>query len=231
MKLSSVVSSAALVAGTVLVSGPAVADPGVGVSDVSSVHYTAYRRGDSAVISLDSGSMSAEHGRFRIMGANGELLAGIPLEVDVDDIAFPVEARIDGRTATLTPVLDPARAHYKPAALPFEDQAPWKTPYDREAAAWSRLTTTITMGASFGAMAGALAAGVLGCLLGGVTGGIVTGPLATLFGAGPLAGCLIGAAALAPLGVLAGSIFVGAPIAAAAVIQYFTTINAPFPKK
>ncbi|WP_433197689.1 hypothetical protein ACQP1G_01730 [Nocardia sp. CA-107356] len=221
---------AALIAGSILTSVPAVAAP---IDDMSTdigpgVHYTAYQDGNAAVIAIDSGSIVIENGRFQLRSNSGDLLAGIPLEFNLDDIAFPIDARIDGRTATLTPVLDPARAHYKPAALPFEDQAPWKTPYDREVAAWARLTSTITMGAAAGAIVGAVGAGAIGCLLGGVTAGIATGPLATLFGAGPLAGCLIGAVALAPLGVIGGAIFVGAPIAAAAAIQYLTTVNQPF---
>ena len=57
---------------------------------------------------------------------------------------------------------------YKPVALPYQEFAPWKTPYDREVAAWTRMTQTITMGTAIGAIVGAVGAGLVGCVLGGV---------------------------------------------------------------
>ncbi|MGW4094627.1 hypothetical protein [Nocardia sp. NPDC004750] len=152
-------------------------------------------------------------------------------EFNVNNVAFPIDVQIDKHTARLTPSLDPARAQTKPVALPFQDQAPWKTPYDREVAAFSRMADTITVAGVVGGVAGAIGAGVIGCLLGGVTVAAATSPVAMMFGAGPVAGCLIGAGALAPVGAVAGALFVGAPVATAAVIQYFTTINEPFPAK
>ncbi|MGW2663764.1 hypothetical protein ACWCW7_22630 [Nocardia tengchongensis] len=211
--------------------GTATATPApapLNVDVAPGVNYKAYKDGTAAVITVDSGKLIVDNGQFQIRSNTGEVLAGVPLEYKVDDIAFPIDATIDGNTARLMPSLDPARAQYKPVAIPFQDQAPWKTPYEREQAAWNRMTQTISMGTSIGAMVGAVGSGAIGCLLGGVTLATATAPLATLFGIGPLAGCLIGAAALAPVGALAGSLFVGAPIAIAAFIQYQDTINAPF---
>lgn len=194
--------------------------PGVG--------YKAYKDGAAAVITVDAGQLIVDNGQFQIRSNDGRILAGVPLEVNVDDIAFPVDVVIEGDTASLTPVLDPARARYAPVALPFQDSAPWRSPYEREQAAWNRMTQTITIGAAVGAIVGAVGSGLIGCLLGGVAGAALTGPLATLLGAGPLAGCLIGAGAMAPIGMMAGSIVVGAPVAIAAFVQYQTTINEPF---
>ncbi len=70
--------------------------------------------------------------------------------------AAPIAADISDRTATLTPQLDMAKATYQPVALPFEDKAPWKNEYDREQAAWSRMTSTISMGATIGTLVGGL---------------------------------------------------------------------------
>ncbi|PSR69107.1 hypothetical protein C8258_06435 [Nocardia sp. MDA0666] len=195
------------------------------------VHYTAHNEGGTAIVSIDSGRLVVDHGQFQIQAADGSVLAGIPLEFNVDDIAFPIDAHIDGRTARLIPSLDPERAHARPVALPFQNQAPWKTPYDREAAAFSRMVGTITAAGAAGSITGAVGAGVIGCLLGGATLAVATSPIAMMFGAGPVAGCLIGAAALAPLGAVGGALVVGAPATIAAVIQYFTTINEPFPAK
>ncbi|MCP2315118.1 hypothetical protein APR12_000448 [Nocardia amikacinitolerans] len=135
------------------------------------VDYTASVDGNAAVITVDdAGRLAVDNGRFEIRSADGRILAGVPLEFNVDDIAFPIDAEIAGNTARLVPVLDPARAQYKPAALPFQEHAPWKTPYEREQAAFSRLAATVTMG-------------------------------------------------------------VGAPVATAAFIQYFSTINEPMPAR
>ncbi|MGY2006352.1 hypothetical protein ACW9HJ_01340 [Nocardia gipuzkoensis] len=211
--------------------GTAQAAPSLDVDVAPGVNYRAYQDGNAAVISIDSGSLTVVDGKFQIRGASGEVLAGVPLEYNFDDIAFPIEAKIDGTTARLTPVMDVDRARYNPVALPFEDTAPWKTPYEREVAAWTRMTSTIAMSATVSAIVGAVGAGTIGCLLGGVAGAVLTGPLATLFGAGPIAGCLIGAGALAPIGAIAGSILIGAPVAVAAFIQYQSTVTSPFPAK
>ncbi|SUE28902.1 Uncharacterised protein [Nocardia farcinica] len=146
------------------------------------------------------------------------------LEFTYDDIAFPSE----GDTARLISVVSMDRARYSAAALPFEDSSPWEAPYDREVAAWTRMTSTISMASTVSAVIGGVGSGVIGCLLGGIAGTALTGPLATLFGAGPLAGC---GAALAPIGAIVGALVIGAPVAIAAFIQYSNTVNAPFPAK
>ncbi|MEV0688331.1 hypothetical protein AB0I35_31180 [Nocardia sp. NPDC050378] len=125
---------------------------------------------------------------------DGTTVAATPLTFRLDEFELPIVAEIAGNTATLSPQLDASRAVYKPVALPFEDKAPWKSEYEREVAAWTRLTTTISTGAA------------IGTLVGGI-GGIL---------------------AVGALGTLAGQIFITAPVAIGAAIQYFTTINQPF---
>ncbi len=208
-------------------SPPAITDT-INVDLAPHVNYKANQVGDAAIITTDAGTLTVQNGQFQIRAASGEILAGAPLEYYVDDIAFPIDAQISGNTATLTPSIDVSRAWYHPAAMPFENQAPWKTPYEREVAAWSRMTTTISMGAAIGTLTGAVVGAGGGCVVGALAGLAATAALLTIFGAGPLAGCVVGALALGPLGALAGAIFVGAPIAIAAGAQYFTTINQPF---
>ena len=183
---------------------------------------------NSALIHTDFGSLVNENGMFKIKAANGTVLAGLPLSMRVDQFEFPIEAAINGHDATLTPKLDVAHAVYKPIALPFEDQAPWKTPYDREVAAFTRLKDTVATGAAIGVLTGTIGGGVIGCGLGALVGTAVTGVLLALFGAGPLAGCLAGAAIGVPLGAIVGAILVTAPVAIGAGIQYLTTTNSPF---
>ncbi|MGV9434238.1 hypothetical protein ACWDWR_31895, partial [Nocardia sp. NPDC003354] len=70
------------------------------------------------------------------------------------------------------------------------------------------------------------------CVLGGIIGATVAS--ATIVGLfGPFlpaaaVGCIGGVLAIGALGTVAGQIFVTAPVALGAAIQYFTTINQPF---
>ncbi|MGW6421843.1 hypothetical protein ACWF82_04130 [Nocardia sp. NPDC055053] len=196
------------------------------------VEFTAQEVAGKSVITTDAGSMVVEEGAFTLKAPNGATIAATPLTFRLDDFELPIAAEIAGNTATLTPQLDVSKAVYKPVALPFEDKAPWKSEYDREVAAWSRLTSTISMGASIGTLVGGLGGAAVGCVLGGVLAGTVA--LGTIVGLlGPFlpaaaVGCIAGALLVGPVGAIAGQIFVTAPVAIGAAIQYFTTINQPF---
>ncbi|MFF7944804.1 hypothetical protein ACFZC5_34360 [Nocardia gamkensis] len=218
--------AAGLVAAVAVVSGGAVAQP-----ETEEVNFTARATDTQSIITTDVGSMVIEDGVFKIKAANGTVLTGMPLRFRVDDFEFPIAAEIAGRTATLTPQFDTAQADYKPVALPFENQAPWKNEYDREQAAWSRLTTTITMGATLGTLVGGIGGGAVGCVVGGIAGATVaSATIIGLFGAfipAAAIGCLGGIIAVGALGTLAGQLLITAPIAIVAAIQYFTTINQP----
>ncbi|KAA8890713.1 hypothetical protein F3087_05545 [Nocardia colli] len=231
------------------------------------INFTSQATDTQSIISIDSGSIVVEDDALKIKAANGTTVAGTPLKFRLDEFEFPLAADISGRTATLTPQLDMSKATYKPVALPFEDKAPWKNEYDREQAAWSRMTSTISMGATIGTLVGGLGGAAVGCVLGGALGGTIVGGtivggtivggtivggtivggtivggtivggtivggtivgLGGPFVGGIIAGCLAGAAAMGALGVIAGQIFVTAPVAIGAAIQYFTTINQPF---
>ncbi|BEK84321.1 hypothetical protein GCM10010198_25070 [Nocardia seriolae] len=207
---------------------PAVSETGI--------NYTAEVTDTGTRIRTDAGSLVNENGVFKIKTPDGTVVAGSELTLRVDDFEFPIAAEIKDRTATLTPRIDEAHAVYKPVALPYEGQAPWKSQYDREQAAWNRLRDTIGLGATIGTLAGGLGGAALGCIVGaGAAAGLVglgsAGILAALFvpllGAAG-AGCVIGAGAVGFLGTIAGQLFVTAPVAIAAAVQYFTTINQPF---
>ncbi|WP_405166313.1 hypothetical protein OG203_15220 [Nocardia sp. NBC_01499] len=199
------------------------------------INFTAESTETQSVVSIDSGSLVVEDNALKIKAANGTVVAGTPLQFRLDDFTFPIAADVAGRTATLTPQLDMNKAVYTPVALPFEDKAPWKSEYDREQAAWSRMTGTISLGASIATLVGGIGGAAVGCVLGGIVGGaVVGGTIIGLFGpfiGGIAAGCLGGAAAMGALGTVAGQILITAPVAIGAVIQYFTTINAPFQGK
>ncbi|MFE3029551.1 hypothetical protein [Nocardia tengchongensis] len=219
--------AAVLIAATGVSAGTAYAGPAK--TDDGTINYTSQiTDAGSTVVRTDAGSLVVEDGALKVKATDGTTVAGTELKLRIDDFEFPIAAQISDRTATLTPQVDQSHAVYKPVALPYEDQAPWKTQYDREQAAWNRLRDTVGLGATVGTLVGGLGGAALGCVLGGVAFATATAPLATLFGVGPLAGCLIGASTVGFLGTIAGQLLVTAPVAIAAAVQYFTTINQPF---
>lgn len=203
--------------------------------DDAPVAFTAEEVAGTSVITTDAGSLVAEDGAFKVKAPNGTTIAATPLTFRLDDFELPIAAEISGNKAVLTPQLDPAKAVYKPVALPFEDKAPWKSEYEREVAAWSRLTSTISMGAAVGALVGGIGGGAVGCVLGGIAGAtIASATIVGLFGPfipAAAVGCIGGILAMGSLGALAGQIFITAPVAIGAAIQYFTTVNQPMPNK
>lgn len=223
MRKSTAVTALILAAAVSAEAAPAHAE-----SPIAGINYTATVGPDSTVIRTDAGSMTAEDGVFKIRAADGTTIAGSELSFRVDDFVFPIAAEITDRVATLTPRFDAQHAIYQPVALPFEHAAPWKSEYDREQAAWSRMTSTISAGVTIATLVGGIGGGAVGCVLGAAVGATLSTPLALMFGAGPIGGCIAGIAAVGFLGVLAGQLFVTAPIAILAAAQYFTTINQPF---
>ncbi|MGF6888882.1 hypothetical protein ABIA39_008200 [Nocardia sp. GAS34] len=224
-----IAATCALVAGAAVgIAGTAQAAP-----QPDAIHYKTTATPTGTVITTDAGTLDADNGVFKIKSRNGTVLAGSDLSFRVDDFMFPIAAKINGHTATLTPQFDLAHATYKPVALPFEDQAPFKTQYDREQAAWTRMASTITTGATVGTMVGGLGGAAVGCVLGGIAGATIAA--ATIVGMfGPFipaaaVGCLGGIVAIGALGTALGQLLVTAPLTIMAAVQYFTTINEPAP--
>ncbi|MEU7629853.1 hypothetical protein AB0C34_07695 [Nocardia sp. NPDC049220] len=201
-------------------------------ADNSAVNFTAQTVDSKSIITTDAGSMVVEDDTFKIKAANGDVLAGAPLTFRLDDFEFPIAAEIADHTATLTPQFDLEHASYKPVALPYENQAPWKTEYDREQAAWNRMKDTISTGATLATLIGGLGGAAVGCVLGGIAGATVAAAtIIGLFGAflpSAVIGCFGGIIAVGALGTVAGQLLITAPVAIGAAIQYFTTINQPF---
>ncbi|MEV0061084.1 hypothetical protein [Nocardia sp. NPDC050718] len=221
-------TSALLIAAMGVTAGTVNAAP---VEEAAPINYSAEVVDEKAVITTDAGSLVVEDGIFKIKAANGTTVAGSPLSFRLDEFEFPIAAEISGNKAVLAPQLDPAQAVYKPVALPFENQAPWKNEYEREQAAWSRMTSTISMGATIGTLVGGLGGAALGCIAGAGAGLVAGGVLGAIFGAVPggIGGCVVGATTIGALGVILGQIFVTAPFAIGAAIQYFITITQPVP--
>ncbi|BDT88630.1 hypothetical protein GV791_24850 [Nocardia cyriacigeorgica] len=227
-KLALITVAATTALGLTAATAQAAPEPGA-------VGFTATATETSSVISTDAGSLVVEDRVLKIKAPNGTVLAGMPLTFRVDEFEFPIAADISGRTATLTPQFDLAHAVYRPVALPFEDKANYKSEYEREKDAWSRMTSTIGLGASIAALVGGIGGAAVGCVLGGIAGAtIASATIVGLFGPfipAAAVGCIGGVLAVGSLGAVVGQILITAPVAIGAAIQYFTTINAPFPAK
>ncbi|MGN2637744.1 hypothetical protein ACTD5D_16415 [Nocardia takedensis] len=223
----------AVAAGLVAACGIATGAAGAAPAADGAVGFTAHATDTQSIITIDAGALVVEDATLKIKASDGTVVAGAPLTFRIDEFEFPIAADISDRTATLTPRIDRAHAVYKPVALPYEDKAPFKNEYDREVAAWSRLTSTVTVGATLGTLVGGLGGAAAGCVLGGIAGATVAS--ATIIGLfGPFIpaaaiGCLGGVLAIGALGTVAGQLLVTAPVAIGAAIQYFATINAPAP--
>ncbi|GAB0103030.1 hypothetical protein JMUB6875_20020 [Nocardia sp. JMUB6875] len=231
MRLKKFAATSALVIAALGVSAGTV-NAAPAAEDNGAINYTITTTETNSVLRTDAGSLVVENGNLEVKAANGNVVAGMPLSFKVDDFTFPIAADISDRTATLTPQFDIAHAKYTPenvkdVALPYEDQAPWKSDYDREQAAWNRMKDNISLGATIGTLVGGIGGAALGCVIGAGVAFAATTPLLLMFGAGPLGGCLVGASLVGFLGTLAGQVFVTAPVAIASAIQYFITINGP----
>ncbi|MET7339197.1 hypothetical protein [Nonomuraea sp. NPDC005650] len=72
-------------------------------------------------------------------------------------------------------MFDLAHALYQP----YQNTAPWKTPYDREQATWARMTSTISAGAAIRVTAGTVAgAGIAGATVAAASPVGLLGPFA-----------------------------------------------------
>ncbi|WP_330185040.1 hypothetical protein OHB26_16495 [Nocardia sp. NBC_01503] len=216
----------------VLTAGILTAQP-VAAADPVETGVTATQIGDTAVLTIENGTIALRDGVLTFEAPDHTVLAGAEMSFRVDDFTFPIDADITAGAATLTPRLDLDHAVYTPVALPFEDSAGFQTPYQREQAAWNRLSSTIAMGAILGTLIGGLGGAAVGCVLGGAAAATVAAAtIVGLFGSflpAAAIGCLSGVAAIGTLGTIAGQLFVTAPIAVLAAAQYFTTITAPMP--
>ncbi|WP_327141690.1 hypothetical protein [Nocardia sp. NBC_01327] len=228
MKINKVAASVVFMSSALgITAGTVQAAP---AADAAAINYAATTSETNTVIRTDAGSLVVENDVFKIKAANGATVAGTELHFRVDEFVYPIAAEIHDRVATLTPQFDPAHAVYQPVALPFEDKAPWKNEYEREQAAWNRMTSTASQGASMGTLVGGLGGAAIGCVIGALTLATVAGVLTAMFGAlgGAAVGCIVGMSVVGFLGTLAGQLLITAPVTILAAVQYFTTINQPF---
>lgn len=188
---------------------------------------------EAAIIHADAGSMVVEDEVFKIKGANGVTVAGADLKFRLDEFELPIVADISGRTATLTPQFDIAKAVYRPVVSPYGESDPGQSEFDREQRAYQRLQSTLATGTAIATLVGGLGGIAVGCLLGGLTGlTVAAATIIGLLGALPAAllGCLGGILSSGALTTLAGPLLAAAPVVILAAVQYFSASH-DFPRR
>ncbi|WP_433560493.1 hypothetical protein ACQP1O_22645 [Nocardia sp. CA-151230] len=220
----------------VLAAATANAAPQPG-DDNAAVHYEVTRRGDAAVLTISGGELHAAADQLVLVDRDRQAVAAIPLTYRIDNTAYPITARIDGATATLTP----DRSHGQPIQAATRDQiittdqaatqvAESFTPRDTQAL--GVFAQRAAIGAAVSAVLGAVLGAGAGCLVGAAAGATVSSPLLVLlvpFVGATIAGCVLGAATLGAVGSMIGLVIAGGPITLFSAIQYFSTILAPCP--
>ncbi|MFE5285792.1 hypothetical protein ACFRAQ_12595 [Nocardia sp. NPDC056611] len=203
----------------------------------TAVHYEVTRAGDSAVLTVAGGTVRQLDQQLAVLDRDNRLIAAIPLTYRVDDTAYPITARIDGATATLTPSKDNPQ-HVTPVAaadVVTADRAAAQiaesfTP--RDAQALGAFAQRAAIGAAVSAVLGAVVGAGVGCLVGAAAGAVLSSPVIALlvpFVGATIAGCVLGMATLGAVGSMGGVVVAGGPITLFSAIQYFSTILAPCP--
>lgn len=209
-------TSALIIAAMTTAMGTAYADP----APAAPVGWTVTPAGTDVIVDTTAGSLSNEDNHLVVRDSAGELVDSVPLAIAADGFSHPVAAVIDGNRATLTADVSPA------AATPVSSSLPGLQQVDLPAAV-AGVKDNIGLSASVGGFLGAATGIVGGCLLGIITGVVVTAPLATLLGAGPVGGCVVGAVALGAIGSLTGTAIGGLGAVASNAGPFISLLNAP----
>ncbi len=218
--------TALTVTAAAVTTGTAHAEPEPG-----GVHYEIGRQADSALVTTPDGKLKVVADQLILTDRADRPVAAVPLTFDINDTAYPITARIEGNTATLTPDRTsgrPTRAPARTDVVSMRHAAESFTPRDSQAL--GAFGQRIAIAAGVSAVLGAVIGGGVGCLVGGAVGAAISSPVIVLlapFVGATVAGCVLGAATLGAVGSMAGLIVAGGPIVLFSALQYFSTILAP----
>ncbi|MFC9999921.1 hypothetical protein [Nocardia sp. NPDC127526] len=185
----------------------------------------------NVVLRTDIGSLRRTGDQLRIVGPDDVVVAAIPLTITRQDTAYPIDARIDGNTATLTPRLDRGRPvtdaerHEMAGAQAIAGDSP----EDRFNTAMGNLNNELAVTVAVGTLLGAIVGAPLGCVVLGLLGLTAAGfPSAfTLALPGAIAGCLTGAVTGAGMGVVVFNLLIGVPALIASAVHFYNVMTAP----
>lgn len=182
------------------------------------INYEVRGEGESVVTVIDAGAfqLSGDGKSVELQDESGNAVMSLPLAIQLGDLQLPFEREIseDGKTLTLTPVVDPAQATpvapedkvaqgITPVALKLSDVA---SP-EENLKSQQNFISQLGMATAIGTVTGA----IIGCIVGAIPGSIVPG-----------AGTILGCGAGAGVGGTIGAFTAGGPtavIAGIAVVQ------------
>ena len=167
----------------------------------------------SVVLRTEGGSLRVDDGRLRILDPNDTVIGSIPLTIVRQDTAFPIDARIDSGTATLTPRLDQGRPVTDAERRAAQPIAAADSPEDRMNTAMGNVNNELTVALAVGTLLGAIIGGPVGCVVLGL-------PTA---GVGCPAGAVIGAG----MGVVVFNLVIGVPALIASGVHFYNVMTAP----
>ncbi|WP_137723949.1 hypothetical protein [Prescottella subtropica] len=187
------VSSALAIAALSVTAGTAYATPAQNPAPVQNTigHHTAVE-GRSVVTVLEFGGFHlTSDGKFvELRNDAGAVLQTLPLTIQFGGKEYSIAPLIEnqGRTLTLTPETDPAKATAVDVAAPVSDVA---APFDFSPENLEKLSAgvgnAVTIGSLIGTVVGAVVgcvAGPAGCVAGITTGAGIGGVLGTIAGGG-----------------------------------------------
>ncbi|MEC3952587.1 hypothetical protein VMT65_06045 [Nocardia sp. CDC153] len=182
----------------------------------------------------DAGSLRVDHDQLQILDPAGMVVGSLPLLLAQQDTAYPIDARIDGATAILTPRTDAARPltaderqlATRAATAPVRNIdlrpiADGDSPEDRFNSAMGNVNNELTVALAVGTLLGAIVGGPLGCVFTGAIGTAASGPL------GAIVGCLAGAVAGAGMGVVVFNLLIGVPALIGSAAHFLSVMSAP----
>ncbi|NUS43261.1 MAG: hypothetical protein HOQ24_06185 [Mycobacteriaceae bacterium] len=177
------------------------------------VGYTVSAVDKSVVLRADAGSLTARGNVFEVRDRTGKVLTSLPLTYQLNGMQWPIAAKVQGRTATLTPITDPVKAvPVKPVAAEDFNSA------------LSQASVEIGLAWAVASVIGTVVGGGIGCVVGAIVG---TALMPAIFIAGPIGGCLAGIVAGSALGGVIGNLVLGVPVTIGSAIKFFDTINKP----
>lgn len=158
MKFRKLAALATVVIGALGVSaGTAYAGPAPLPAE-NSINYEAKLEDKSVVTTIDVGAfkVSGDGKTVELQDAKGEAVVSLPLAYQLGDLQFPFDKKVseDGKSLTLTPVTDPAKATPPIAAtgLVLQDVAS----IEENSAAQSNFATQLGLATAVGGLAGTI---------------------------------------------------------------------------
>ncbi|MFD9667036.1 ammonium transporter [Rhodococcus sp. NPDC059968] len=209
MKLRRVVTTSALVASVFAPgSGIAAADP---AEPQGQIGYETRVEDRAVVTKIDAGAfvVSSDGQSVALEDGAGNAVVSLPLAYRFDGLQFPFDEKVseDGKTLTLTPVVDRAKATpIADADFPLGDVAS----VEENTRAQTNFGQQLALASAVGGLAGTVVGGAIGLV------GLIAGPVA-----------LATVPIFAAVGAIAGTVIVGGPTLVIAGIQLAQTLTAP----